>query len=131
MRSQFEKNKETLMEEIEKLCDRPMNDAVAARLNTYQGALKALCWAEKEWEEDKPAVVETYTAETRADEKPARTPELDGDTEFEQVIMMIPVDVAHMTAICNIFADHMEQLAIVNRRAYDTIMLRLKEVARN
>ena len=123
MRTQFEKNKETLMEEIEKYSEQPMNNALAEKLNIYHGALKALCMAEKGWEEE-------TSVESRAAGQPTRTPELDGDTEFEQIVMKIPVDAAHMTAVFNIFADHMEQLAIVNRRAYDNIMLKLREVAR-
>lgn len=121
---QRDKNEQYLLDQIEKYSGEPANKETIAWLNMCRGAYKAMCMANKK----------DYTAATvipQSDEKPTRTPELDGDTEFEQVIMMIPVDVAHMTAICNIFADHMEQLAIVNRRAYDTIMLRLREVARN
>ena len=47
MRTQHEKNKETLMEEIEKLCGQPMTNSVAEKLSVYRGALKALCMREK------------------------------------------------------------------------------------
>lgn len=130
MRTQHEKNKEILMEEIEKYCNEPMNNAVAEKLSIYHGALKAMCLAEKGWEE-KPTTVESYAAKTTAEEKPAHTPELDGDTEFEQVIMSIPADKAHMVAITQILNDHMTQLSVMHRRSYDNVMMRLREVARN
>lgn len=129
MRSQHEKNKDFLHEKIEEYCNRPMTDSVAEHLSVYRGALEAFCMKEKGWEEN-PTAVESYATKTAAEEKPARTPELDGDTELEQVFMRIPADAKHMKAIFDIFADHMEQLAIVNQRAHKNIMLKLQEVAR-
>lgn len=120
MRTQHEKNKEILIEEIEKYCSQPMTNAVAERLSICHGALKAMCMAEKGWQD---------SAARTSDARATRTPELDGDTEFEQIIMKIPVDTAHMTAVFNIFANHMEQLAIMNRRAYDNLIRKLREVS--
>ena len=57
--------------------------------------------------------------------------ELDGDTEFERVIMTIPADAAHMVKITHIFNKHMEGLAAVNRRAYNSIIEQLKELAKS
>lgn len=123
MRSQLEKNKETLMDEIEALSCEKMTDAVAARLSAYRGAYKALCLAEgKEYGDAEER--------SRTDDQPAYTPELDGDTEFERVIMSIPTDRAHMVEITKILNNHMESLAAVNNGAYKRIISRLKEVAK-
>lgn len=124
MRCQIEKNKETLCDEIEKLSQQKMSEAIAAKLSIYRGAYKALCMAEG-GEEPETA----YAA--RSAGKPEPTMELDGDTEFERVIMKIPADRAHMVKITHIFNKHMEGLAAVNHRAYNSIMEQLKEVAKS
>ena len=124
MKSQLEKNKETLLEEIEKYSCKPIDNAIAERLNAYIGAYKALCMAEHDYHsEDKMP--------ENAGEKAARTVSLDGDTEFEKLIISMPFDIAHAKAVSSIFADHMESLCVMNRRAYDNVMMRLREVARN
>lgn len=123
MRSQREKNMETLLEEIEKLSEKPVNNSTAELLSNYRGAYKALC-----------LIDEGYTHETKSaqtEEKAARTVELDGDTEFEKVVIGMPYDTAHIKAMLSIFADHMESLCVMNRRAYDNVMARLREVARS
>ena len=125
MKSQHEKNKETLTEEIEKLCEKPITDATASKLSAYHGALKAMCWAENDWKED------AASAEARAADKPSFTPELDGDTEFERVIMTIPADAAHMIKITHVFNKHLEDLKFANARAYNSIMDQLREVAKS
>lgn len=125
MRTQHEKNKEILMEEIEKLCDQPMNNAVAEKLNIYHGALRAMCWAEKDWKE------EVSPAKARFVETSEPTPELDGDTEFERVIMTIPADAAHMVRLTHVFNKHLEDLKFANARAYNSIMDQLREVAKS
>lgn len=124
MRSQQEKNKETLLEEIEKLSAKPINNSTAELLSNYRGAYKALCMIDAEVyaNEAKPAQTE---------EKATRTVELDGDTEFEKVVIGMPYDMAHVKAMLSIFADHMESLCVMNRRAYDNVMARLREVARS
>ena len=123
MRSQQEKNKETLLEEIEKLSAKQINNSTAELLSNYRGAYKALCLIDAEY------TPETKTAQT--EEKAARTVELDGDTEFEKVVIGMPYDMAHIKAMLSIFADHMESLCVMNRRAYDNVMTRLREVARS
>ena len=123
MRSQIEKNKEILRDEIEKLSDQKMTEANAAKLSTYRGAYKALCMMGGEEKE------ESYAS--RAADKPEPTMELDGDTEFERVIMTIPPDAAHMVKITHIFNKHLEGLAAVNRRAYNSIIEQLKELAKS
>lgn len=123
MRSQIEKNREILCDEIEKLSWEKLTEAVAAKLSAYHGAYKALCMADGMEEKE-----EAYAA--RAAERSDPTPELDGDTEFERIIMTIPADRAHMVKITHIFNKHMEGLAAVNRRAYNSIMEQLKEVAK-
>lgn len=124
MRSQQEKNKETLLEEIEKLSAKPINNSTAELLSNYRGAYKALCLIDAEG-----YTQEAKTAQT--EEKAARTVELDGDTEFEKVVIGMPYDMAHIKAMLSIFADHMESLCVMNRRAYDNVMARLLEVARS
>lgn len=124
MRSQQEKNKETLLEEIEKLSAKPINNSTAELLSNYRGAYKALCLIDTE-----EYIPGTKTAQ--AEEKAARTVEMDGDTEFEKVVIGMPYDMAHIKAILSIFADHMESLCVMNRRAYDNVMARLREVARS
>ncbi|MGN1383256.1 MAG: hypothetical protein ACI4W2_10640 [Eubacterium sp.] len=123
MRSQLEKNKEILLEEIEKYAGKPMDRATATYLNDCRGAYKAICLIEAEGytEEEKAAPVE---------EKAARTVELDGDTEFEKLIISMPFDMAHAKAVASILADHMESLCVMNRRAYDNVMARIREVAK-
>lgn len=124
MRSQREKNMETLLEEIEMISEKPINNSTAELLSNYRGAYKALCLIDAEW----------YTPETKTaqiEEKAARTVELDGDTEFEKVVIGMPYDMAHIKAVLSIFADHMESLCVMNRRAYDNVMARLREVARS
>lgn len=122
MRCQIEKNKEILCDEIEKLSEQKMTEANAAKLSIYRGAYKALCMLGKE------EGGEAYTA--RSADKPEPTMELDGDTEFERVIMTIPPDRAHMVRITHIFNKHLESLAAVNRRAYNSIIEQLKELAK-
>lgn len=123
MRCQTEKNKEILCDEIEKLSEQKMSEANAAKLSIYYGAYKALCMMDQEEGN------EAYAA--RSADKPDPTMELDGDTEFERAIMAIPADRAHMVKLTHIFNKHMEGLAAVNRRAYNSIMEQLKEVAKS
>lgn len=125
MRTQHEKNKDFLHEKIEEYCNRPMNDSVAEHLNVYRGALEALCMKEKGWE------TEVTPAEARTSDKPSFTPELDGDTEFERVIMTIPADAAHMVRLTHVFNKHLEDLKFANARAYNSIMDQLREVAKS
>ena len=122
MRCQIEKNKEILCDEIEKLSNEKMIEANAAKLSMYRGAYKALCMLGGD-------NAEVYSA--RNTDRPDPTPELDGDTEFERVIMTIPTDRAHMMKLTHIFNKHLEGLAAVNRRAYTHIIEQLKEVARS
>lgn len=123
MRSQIDKNREILCDEIEKLAGEKMSDAVAAKLSAYHGAYKALCMMGEE-----TGGMEVYAASTK---EASPTPELDGDTEFERIIMTIPADRAHMAKITHIFDRHLEGLAAVNKRAYNSIIEQLKEVAKS
>lgn len=122
MRCQIEKNKETLSDLIEKIGNEKMTETNAAKLSIYRGAYKALCMAGG-GASDTYAVMSTEQTES--------TPELDGDTEFERVIMAIPADRAHMVRITRIFNTHLEGLSAVNRRAYNSIMEQLREVAKS
>lgn len=118
MRCQVEKNKEILCDEIEKLSSQKMNESNAAKLSMYRGAYKALCMAEGEPED----------MAGQRPERPEPTPELDGDTEFERVIMSIPADKAHMVKITRIFDKYMRGLQAVNARAYNSVMEQLREL---
>lgn len=125
MRTQIEKSKIELIENIEQLAERDITDAVATRLCTYHGAYKALRMLECEAEAEPETKISTATARTVT--RTATT----GGTEFEQVIAETPADWEHMTAVMEIIGDHMEGLKVMNRRKYDNIILRLKEVARS
>jgi hypothetical protein len=124
MRTQIEKNMESLMEDIERHSTMTMTEDVVTRLAVCFCAYKALCATD-----GKEYVIEAKTA--HGENKEGRTLALDGDTEFESVILSMPYDSAHMEAVVGIFADHMDSLAVINRRAYDNIMARLREVAKN
>lgn len=127
-RSEIEKNKEKLCDEIEKLGNIEISDPIAERLSAYIGAYKALCMINPE----KAGPAKSYAQNVRiAKERPAPTPELDGDTEFERLIMSIPQDRAHMVRITYVFNRHLEGLKIVNSRAYNSIMEQLKEIAKS
>lgn len=111
------------MDKIEEYSEKPFSDSVAEHLNVYRGAYKALCMMGGEGSK-------TYSAATKTADKAEPTMALDGDTEFERVIMTIPTDRAHMVKITHIFNKHLEGLATVNRRAYNSIIEQLKEVAK-
>ena len=113
----------TLWEEIERFCNQPVNEANAEKLSVYMGALRAMCMIcgdEK---------LEESNARAYSEEKPSFTPELDGDTEFERVLMTIPEDSAHMIKVAYIFNRHLEDLKFANIRAYNMIMDQLRKVA--
>lgn len=114
-----------MIEYIEKHAGDEMKPDVAARLSNARGAYKALCMMDKEDGN------ETYAAVTKPTDKPEPTMALDGDTEFERVIMTIPPDTAHMVKITHIFNKHLEGLAAVNRRAYNSIIEQLRELAKS
>ena len=61
MRSQIEKNKEILCDEMEKLGNEKMTEAVATKLSIYYGALEALCMAD-----EKPVRVPGEPAQKRS-----------------------------------------------------------------
>lgn len=122
MKSQLEKNKEILLEEIEKYSCEPINNATADRLNAYRGAYKALCLMDGHEYQEK---------EKSARDEPVSSGmvEIIGDTELEKLLSSIPLDEKHVKAIVSIFANHMQGLEVVNRRTYDNIMERIREVA--
>jgi hypothetical protein len=114
MRSQIEKNMESLWEDMERHANMAMTEDVVDRLSKCRGAYKALrmmCEEEK---------AEVY----------AETVYVDGDTEFEKILKEIPSDRAHMAALASIIGAHLESLAVMNRRTYDNVMAKLREVAR-
>lgn len=125
MRSQIEKNKEAAMDKIEEYSEKPFSDSVAEHLSVYFNAYNAMCMRDKSGENG------SYAAAVKTADKPEPTMALDGDTEFERVIMTIPPDTAHMVKITHIFNKHLEGLAAVNRRAYNSIIEQLKEVAKS
>lgn len=108
MRSQIEKNKEAAMDKIEEYSEKPFSDSVAEHLNVYRGAYKALCML------DDAGGTGGYAAR----DKNESTPELDGDTEFERVIMKIPADREHMVKLTHIFDRHLTALRAVNAKPY-------------
>ena len=122
---QIEKNMKTLWEEIERLCNQPVTEESAEKINVYMGALRGICMIYG----DNDKMVENAAVRNYSEEKPAPTPELDGDTEFERVLMTIPSDVSHMTKIAYIFNRHLEDLKFENIRAYNVIMKQLRDVA--
>lgn len=122
------------MDKIEEYSEKPFSDSVAEHLNVYRGAYKALCMLDKkkaeEWSAGAYYADKKEKTADRAGYKES-TPELDGDTEFEQVIMKIPADRTHMVKITHIFDKHLQGLKMVNARAYNNIMEQLWEVAKS
>lgn len=121
MKSQLEKNKEILLEKIEKYCEYPMSDSVAEHLSVYRGAYKALRLLEKEHEG------KYYS---RGSYKPESEAKLDGNTEFERILSAIPTDKAHMVKITNIFKNHLESLKVMNPNAYNSVLEQLSALAK-
>lgn len=122
------------MDKIEEYSEKPFSDSVAEHLNVYRGAYKALCMLGKEETEEWGGGA--YYAEKK--EKSAdragykeSTPELDGDTEFERVIMKIPTDREHMVKLTHIFDRHLTALRSANAKPYNTLMEQLKELAKS
>ena len=72
---------------------------------------------------------EAYAARNAGSPEP--TMELDGDTEFERVIMKIPTDREHMVKLTHIFDRHLTALRAVNAKPYNTVMEQLKELAKS
>lgn len=130
MRCQIEKNKEILCDEIEKLSEQKVNEANAAKLNMYFGAYKALCMLDKEETEERYYAGKKQKTADRSGYKDS-TPELDGDTEFERVIMKIPTDREHMVKLTHIFDRHLTALRAVNAKPYNTVMEQLRELAKS
>lgn len=134
MRCQIEKNKEILCDEIEKLGNEKMTEANAAKLSAYRGAYKALCMLGEEeageWSAGAYYAGKNEKSTDRAGYKDS-TPELDGDTEFERVIMKIPADRDHMVKLTHIFDRHLTALRAVNAKPYNTVMEQLKELAKS
>ena len=133
MRCQIEKNKEILCDEIERLGNEKMTAANAAKLSAYRGAYKALSMLGEEAEERSDGA---YYAEKKGKTASSAgykesTPELDGDTEFERVIMKIPADREHMVKLTHIFDRHLTALRAVNAKPYNTLMEQLKELAKS
>lgn len=135
MRSQIEKNKEALLDYIENHAEDEMKPDIAARLSNARGAYKALCMVGKGEYRDKtkpasngPEMAAMYFVER---EKGESTPELDGDSEFERVIMKIPADREHMVKLTHIFDRHLTALRAVNAKPYNTVMEQLKELAKS
>ena len=134
MRSQIEKNKETLCDEIEKLSEQKMTEAVAAKLSAYRGAYKALCMLDREETGEWGAGAYYADKKERAADRSGykeSTPELDGDTEFERIIMKIPADREYMVKLTHIFDRHLTALRAVNAKPYNTVMEQLKELAKS
>lgn len=120
------------MDKIEEYSEKPFSDSVAEHLNVYMGAYKALCMLGKE-EEQSTGAYYAGKKEKAADHAGYKesTPELDGDTEFERVIMKIPVDREHMVKLAHIFDVHLTKLRAVNAKPYNTVMEQLRELAKS
>lgn len=134
MRCQIEKNKEILCDEIEKLGSEKMSEATAAKLSAYRGAYKALCMLDTEETDGWGAGAYYAGKKEKATERSGygeSTPELDGDTEFERVIMKIPADREHMVKLTHIFDRHLTALRAVNAKPYNTVMEQLRELAKS
>lgn len=134
MRCQIEKNKEILCDEIEKLGNEKMTEANAAKLSAYRGAYKALCMLDKGEAEERSAMAYYADKKEKTTDRAGykeSTPELDGDTEFERVIMKIPADREHMVKLTHIFDRHLTALRAVNAKPYNTVMEQLKELAKS
>jgi hypothetical protein len=122
VKTKIEKNMESLWQDIEEHAEGDMTEANVTRLNVCRGAYKALCMVCHADKAEDTAVELARTTET--------VDGLDGDTEFDRLIMSIPADREHMVEVLNIISDHMEGLKIINNRKYENVMMRLREVAR-
>jgi hypothetical protein len=118
MKTKIEKNMESLWKDIENHAEGEMTEANVTRLSVCRGAYKALCMVRG-------------TEATEAEEIAVLSDKegLDGNTEFDRLIMSIPADRKHMVAVLEIISDHMEGLKIINNRKYEAVMMRLREVA--
>lgn len=132
MRTQIEKNRDELLEEIERLREKPITNQTAEKLCIYGGALEAL--QKGEGAGDSAAAPLTVPLASPEPRRPARqepTMELDGDTEFERAIMAMPIDWEHMERLIHVFTIHMENLAFANKRAYNKILDQIEQIARS
>lgn len=122
------------MDKIEEYSEKPFSDSVAEHLNVYMGAYKALCMLGEEeageWSAGAYYAGKNEKSTDRAGYKDS-TPELDGDTEFERVIMKIPADRDHMVKLTHIFDRHLTALRAVNAKPYNTVMEQLRELAKS
>ena len=130
MRTQIEKNRDTLLEEIEQLREKPITNQIAEKLCIYGGALDALR-AEHGAGEGAPVAAPLSTPDPRRSARQDPTMELDGDTEFERAIMAMPIDWEHMERLIHVFTIHMENLAFANKRAYNKILDQIEQIARS
>ncbi|MEG2230111.1 MAG: hypothetical protein RRY22_04980 [Bacilli bacterium] len=55
-----------------------------------------------------------------------RTPKIDGDTEFENIIMKISNE--KFSGVISIMADFAETIKIMNNKAYELMIMKLKEL---
>lgn len=128
MRTQIEKNRDALLEEIEQLREKPLTNQIAEKLCIYGGALEALRAGHGAMEAA-PVVAPLSAPEPRYATRQEPTMELDGDTEFERAIMAMPIDWEHMERLVHVFAIHMENLAFANKRAYNKILDQIEQIA--
>ena len=124
---QRDQNKQYLLDQIEKYSGERINKEIIAWLNMCKGAYKAICMVEHGWDKTDSE----HAAESRGKDHYIPTPELDGDTEFERLIMKIPMDAEHIPGVFKIFNTHMIQLENANPKAYNRIIEGLKRVAEN
>jgi methionine synthase I (cobalamin-dependent) len=124
VKSQLEKNKEILLEEIERYADQKMSDMNATRLCTFLGAYNALMMVCEESEE-----VEEKTARVMVRE--AVEVAKNGESDFMCIMAETKMDTQHLNAVFQIIDDHLAALEVMNNRAYKNLLSRLREVSWN
>jgi hypothetical protein len=124
MRTQLEKNKELLLEEMERYADEKMNDLNATRLCTFWGAYKALKMVCEETEQEPEKVAVSVT-------RSAVEVSTSGESDFMRIVGETKMDSQHLNAMFQILDDHLSALEVMNNRAYRNILARLREVASN
>jgi Tfp pilus assembly major pilin PilA len=112
MKTQIEKNMESLWADMEAHAEKPMTEENVTRLAVCRGAYKALC-----------AIKGSETA------KAARITSTNGDSDFESVLHSIPTD--RMEAAAAVLSEHFRVQKAINKNGYDAVMMRLREVARS
>jgi Tfp pilus assembly major pilin PilA len=116
VKTQIEKNMESLWRDMEEHAEKAMTEDNVTRLAVCHGAYKALC---------------AVKGESVKEVKTLRITATNGDSDFESLLYSLPSDRAHMEAAAAILSEHMHVQKTINKNGYDSVMMKLREVARS